>query len=588
MIIAWCLLAGLASVHAGAQDDSSSSEVPFQLDTHASLTAELKRIAEAHPDVATLHLLGRSRGERTIEALRLTGPARDADGGDTDLRPGLLLVANLQGPRVFESAVALDHARRLAEGYASDEAVRSLLDTTVVWIVPRANPDAAEARFETPLFERWAGTTGIDNDRDGRQGEDPVADVDGDGQITWMRVPDPDGEWMADPTDERASIEADRNKGERGVWKIVREGRDLDGDEEASEDAPGDTRVDRNFPAGWEEHEAHAGLYPTDEPEVKGLIELVLANDNLALVVTYDGLDNLVDEPKSVDDDANSVKRVPPAGVLQSDADLLTEIGSRYREATDSEAKGGDPDEGTFQRWAYEHRGLITLNAVLWNMPTEAPAAEEEEGEEAEEEGDGDEDEDAEDEDAEDEDDAEPSEDAKHLLWVDGAGEDARFVAWTPFEHPELGPVEIGGFAPFARIEPPQSEWAAISEKNFEFFLTLGELLPRLAITECTAEELGDGVWKVSAVVENDAYLPLLSRSARRTRTTRPARVRIVLPDVATLLSGRVQELLLDLPGSGGRHEYTWLVHGPDGMELGVSVDSDHAGEAFQKAEVKS
>jgi hypothetical protein len=91
----------------------------------------------------------------------------------------------------------------------------------------------------------------------------------------------------------------------------------------------------------------------------------------------------------------------------------------------------------------------------------------------------------------------------------------------------------------------------------------------------------------VTAVIENDSYLPLLSRSARRTETIRPAKVKLVLPEAGKRLGGNVQELLYDLQGSGGRKEYQWLVQGPDAMEIAVSVETTHAGTATKKAEEK-
>ena len=44
-------------------------------------------------------------------------------------------------------------------------------------------------------------------------------------------------------------------------------------------------------------------------------------------------------------------------------------------------------------------------------------------------------------------------------------------------------------------------------------------------------------------------------------------------------------ELVSELPGSGGRFEATWLVQGPAEMEVGVRVDTDHAGDDARKAE---
>src|SRR5262249_12838512 len=157
-----------------------------------------------------------SRGGRSLDALRLAGAGAAGDKA----RPAILLVANLDGARVYSSAVALQHARALAEGYASDAKVKALLDSTTVFIVPRANPDAAEARFATPRYEQHASGPGVDDDRDGRMGEDPPADVNGDGVVAWIRVKDADGEWKEDPTDARALVKADRVKGERGVYKL--------------------------------------------------------------------------------------------------------------------------------------------------------------------------------------------------------------------------------------------------------------------------------------------------------------------------------------------------------------------------------
>ena len=37
------------------------------------------------------------------------------------------------------------------------------------------------------------------------------------------------------------------------------------------------------------------------------------------------------------------------------------------------------------------------------------------------------------------------------LAFSDKDLQGAGFVAWTPFKHPQLGDVEIGGFAPYAR-----------------------------------------------------------------------------------------------------------------------------------------
>ena len=61
----------------------SEESFEVRLLAHEELSSELERIAAENSDVATRHLVGRSRAGRTIEALRLTAP------GDPDHRWGL-------------------------------------------------------------------------------------------------------------------------------------------------------------------------------------------------------------------------------------------------------------------------------------------------------------------------------------------------------------------------------------------------------------------------------------------------------------------------------------------------------------------
>lgn len=580
---------GLALSSSGvAQDGADHGASEISVLAHAELHQALTDLASPQPQLASLHNLGSSRAGRSLDALRITAAQ------DPESAPAILLIANLEGPRVFESGVALHHAQQLIAGYAADERVQDLLNSTVVWIVPRANPDAAEGHFESPGVETWNAASGVDNDRDARLGEDEPLDVNRDGLLTRMRVLDPEGVWMPDPTDSRAMIKADRNKGQVGIWKVYDEALDRDGDGQFGEDPQNDTRMDLNFPAGWKEHAPESGLYPTHEPEVLALCEFVMAQRNLVMTVTYDGLDNLVEKPKTVADDAPSVKRVPPPGVLESDGNLLEELGKRYREATENKAKGSGNSKGTFSLWCYDHRGLYALDSVLWNMPTEAPEVEQED--QADGDGEGEDpgtkaqapvNEEGQQETGDKQpNDEKPSEDAKRLLWIDAAGEDWRFVNWTGFDHPDLGAVEVGGMAPYALYIPPADEWSSLAETHFDWFVGLGELLPRMRIAEFSKESLSEGMYLVKAVIQNDSFLPLLSRSGRRTRTTRPARVRLMLPSGAELIAGNQQELLSVLPGSGGRAEYTWLIQASDEMEFQLSVDSDHAGRLTQAAEV--
>ena len=564
------LLLAAASLHPTAASPTQGAQGLPLLD-HAKLRLAMTRLASEHADLVSLHSLGFSRGAPNGEPLRIEA-LRLAAGKLGDGRPGILLVANLEGPAVYTSGLALEVARRLAEDYAvGDIAARDLLDRATLYVVPRANPDGAEARFAAPLAERLGTGHGADDDRDGLQGEDAPSDVDGDGLVSWMRVPDPAGAWRADEHDPRILVRADAAQGERGAWKLVPEGRDADGDGEAAEDPPRDARVDRNFPAGFEDLAARAGLFPTDEPEARALVDFVLARPDIQLVVVYGANDNLITPPSAVDDDAPDVQRVPPAAWRRSDADRLADLARAYREIATVEAKGEGDDAGTFARWCYEHRGLMTLAIRPWAVPLEAdpapaPGAAEAEKPAA---------------------DAQPAEEVRRLRWLEVNGVPDAHLGWRAFRHPELGEVEVGGWRPYAALEPPPPRAAELVGEQCRFLTTLSGRLARLALADVHAVVLGSGLVEVHATVVDEGYLPLVSTWGKRTRTTRPARVVLRLPEGAELVAGQRLELVDDLAGSGGRAELTWLVRNAPPEAIGVSVESDHAGRAQAQPEVR-
>ena len=537
----------------------------------------LARIATEHPALATVLPVAESRGGRRIEALRLAAGERGPG------RPGILVVANLEGPWAWTTGLVLDEARELAARYATEPDVKALLDGATLYFVPSPNPDAAEARFQRPLKEERAGAPFMDDDRDGRAGEDGASDVDGDGVILTLRKTDPEGEWIADPSDARAMIKADRVKGERGQWKLWVEGRDSDRDEKIGEDPAADVQAGRNFPHGWKEHAPEAGPWATSEPEARGLADFVLAHRDVQVVVVYGAQDDLLEKPKSVPDEGG---RGLLGGVPESDAKLLGELGKRYRELTSAKAKGDGDDHGSFQAWCRLQRGLFTLSIAPWTLPLDHEAPKGEEKPKEQQPSEGEKNADKADEKRGEKSDRkpekkkdEPSDDAKRLRWIDAKGESARFVPWRAFQHPELGEVEIGGFAPYALVEPPESERGAIADGQRAFLVSLGESLARVRIAEATAKDKG-GVWEVKAAVENPAWLPLMTVAGRRTGAIRPARVTLKLPQGAMLLAGERQTLVRELAGSGGRREFTWLVLGAAPSSVEVEIDTDHAGTA--------
>lgn len=573
-----CALILLAATGNALAQDRPAPE----LLAHQPLRLALHALATEHPTRIQLLSVGTSRAGRQIDALRFTGSE------PVGPKPALLVVANLEGPQVYTSALALDLARRFA---ADEGELPTLLANTTVYIIPRANPDGAQARFEKPLMERLATGAGVDNDRDGRSGEDSPSDVNGDGLLSQMRVLDPAGTWIEDPLDPRAMTLADTQRGELGRYKLLVEGRDSDGDGEVGEDPLLDARMDQNFPQEWPEHTPSAGLFPTDEPEARALAEFVLHHRDIGLVLVIGAQDNLAEAPSTVSEGAAKGKRIPPPGMLETDAKLLASLARQLEEAG-VEAKPGDKSRaGTFQSWCEAQRGLPTVSLQLWETPSAEQEAKTEDSNDAQKTPDEEQEQPTTEEASaapskKDKPDRKPSETVKALAWIDRSGEASRFVPWTSFDHPELGPLEIGGLAPYALVEPPLEELPGLAVQLSQALPILAAALPRATISSFTARDLGNQLFELKAAVSNNALLPLRSAAALRARTPRPLRLHLTLPAGASVLAGEPIQSVDNLTGSGGREELRWLVRCTDPTTITLRAQADHVGQTSAQPEL--
>jgi hypothetical protein len=172
---------------------------------------------------------------------------------------------------------------------------------------------------------------------------------------------------------------------------------------------------------------------------------------------------------------------------------------------------------------------------------------------------------------------ASSKEEAAWLAYSDGERQGAGFVAWTPFEHPQLGRVEIGGWRPYFRANPPPEAVDAIASAQVEFVLDLAGRLPKVSLAEPTVTRLASGLYEVKTALVNDGYLPTGTAMAVRNRRARPYVVRLSLPP-QQVLSGQRVNRAWSVPGSGGRQPFRWIVQAPDGSELTITVYSEKYG----------
>jgi hypothetical protein len=597
--------------------------------TNTALEQQLKKLQRSHERLVRLQSIVKTVATNDVWFLEI-GAGND---GDRTMRPAFLLVAGIEGNDLAGTVSAVAWLEQLASGYATNEAIKKLLDTTTIYVFPRLNPDATQRFFATPKLELAVNGSPVDDDHDGLSDEDGPDDLDSDGLITWMRVKDPTGEYILDPKEPRLLIKADRAKGEKGEWRLLTEGRDNDGDEQWNEDGPGGVNFNRNFPYNYRYFGNDAGRHQVSEPETRALADFIVEHPNVGIAFTFGAADNLVALPRAASGgggaapgEAGSVAaseegegrggRRPATGVGADDMPYYRELGKAFRDALGLKRElGASSESGTFSDWMYFHRGRLSVAAKPWSpalqLELAKPAASTEqkkEGEEAKP-----------DEAKKDDPEAKPQparpapegrrgrgaaapsssapaaastsasseEDRNFLKWLDTNAPNS-FVAWKAFDHPDFPgkTVEIGGFAPFAKTNPSEKLLDALAAKHARFLTELAGKLPRVGIRKSEVKHLGESVYDITVQVENTGYLPTVLAHGVTTREVHPTRVILKVDDQA-ILSGRRTVALGPIEGSGGMREVRWIVLAKGQSKLEVEVVSMLAGTVNASIDLK-
>ena len=164
------------------------------------------------------------------------------------------------------------------------------------------------------------------------------------------------------------------------------------------------------------------------------------------------------------------------------------------------------------------------------------------------------------------------------MYWNDHVVGGLAFVPLHRVEHPTLGLVELGGWKPGVRVNPPADRVSGLVEGNYLFLKGITGILPTIELGEATVLNRGDGLFEVSALITNTGYLPTQLQQAVRTGESLPVVVRLTAPR-GLLLSGQPVFKIDRLTGAGGNRLAKWLIQAPAELKsVEIEVSSPRAG----------
>ena len=541
---------------------------------YEEIVGAMRKLAALHPEMARIETIGTSTEGRAILLMSVTDPGT----GAFEDKPGYYVEANIHAGEVTGSMTVLRLMDTLLTN-AEEPSIAALLKRVTFYLLPRVSPDGSEYYLTTPYAVRslpqmypWA------EEQPGLQ----PADLDGDGAVRMMRVKTPYGAWKKSTLDDRLMTRRLPDDVEGDFYQVYTEGLLKDDEGIMIHDAPQKLGHDfnRSYPYAWRpEWEQHgSGRFPLENNETRANATYLMEHPNICSCVDMHTCGGMIlytpgyKSGKQADPQDMRLYRTLGQMAAEESGFPLLNVYDDFSPQSDPATYGGFDDfchfmigipAFTIECWDLAHRaGIEEHYPPLENQPEKDREADE----------------------------------VKKLHWLDeNVPEGEGFKPWTPFEHPQLGMVEIGGvYNKFTEQNPPFSFLEQEVEKHTRFMLREAKALPHLVLDSVKTEKLAEGICRVEAVIGNTGFMPTyVFREALKNKTLQGIKACL---SGAEIVEGKPEQELGQLQGYSGtytldwgiparsmesepcRKKATWIVRGAAGDKVTLKAGSPRAG----------
>ncbi len=463
---------------------------------NADMGERMRLMERTWPKFLTLSSMGKSYGGRDIWLMTINNP----DTGPESAKAGMYIEANVHGNEVQGGEISLYTIWYLMENYGRNEEITRMVDERVFYIAPSVNPDGRDFFLHGTGSGARTGHVPVDSDGDGLFDEDGPDDLNGNGIIEQIRKYTPgEGTHRLDPDDPRIMVQV--APWETGDWVLLgSEGIDNDGDGLVNEDPPGGYDPNRNYGSDWQPQYIQGGSmdYPFRLPESRATQDFLKTRPNIAGMQSYHNSGGMILRPPG-----SAWYGDYPRSDIQV-YDEIGEFGERILPWYDYliiwqglyTVHGGSID------WTNDGHGAISMSNELWNGNKyfQSPLLQ----------------------DQGDDPDSPIGGQKSRFFFDDFLQFGEMYREWEPFDHPQYGEVEMGGWDKFfGRINPRFMSMEAF-HRNMAFTLYHADMMPLMSMGESRVESVGGGLYKVQVDLRNERLMPTVTAKAMENRVVRP------------------------------------------------------------------
>jgi hypothetical protein len=482
---------------------------------HDEIGERMQLMADTWPQFLSLQSIGTSYGGREMWLMTINNP----DTGPEDGKAAMFIEANVHGNEIQGAEVILYTIWYMMENYGEIEDVTRMVNERVFYLLPSVNPDGRDYFLDQHGAGARTGHVPVDSDGDGAFDEDPPDDLNGNNVIEQIRKYAPgEGTHRISVNDPRIMERVGPD--EVGDWVMLgSDGIDDDGDGRVNEDPLGGYDPNRNYGSDWQPDYIQGGSmdYPFQLPEARAINDFMMAHPNIAGFQSFHNSGGMILRGPG----AAWQGRYPQADIRVYDE--LGEWGERMLPFYDYlvvwqglyTVHGGSID------WTNDGLGIMSFSNELWNggQYYQSPLLQEQE-----------------------DDPEQPIAGQQGRLFFDDFLEMGdQFVEWAPYDHPQYGEVEMGGFKKLSGRVNPRFMSMELFHRNMAFTLYHADSMPLMSIGDTSVERIDGDVWRVRVDIANERLIPTITVRARENKVVRPDLI-TVDGNVEIIAAGWVQD----------------------------------------------
>jgi hypothetical protein len=518
MVVALRALALPGTLAAQRSGSDPEHRLPLTWDRwldHDELNARMRLMQRTWPQFLSLTKIGESFGGREMLVMTINNSATGAESSKT----AMFIEANVHGNEIQGGEVVLYTIWYLMENYSRIPEVKRLVDERVFYLLPSVNPDGRDFFMDSAGSGARTGHVPVDEDGDGLFDEDGPDDLNGNGVIEQIRKHVPgQGNYRISHDDPRIMERVPA--GEVGDWVLLgSEGLDNDGDGQVNEDGPGGYDPNRNYGSDWQPNYVQSGAmdYPFQLPEARAINDFMVTRPNIAGFQTFHNSGGMILRGPGMAWNGD----YPAADVRVYDE--IGEAGERILPYYDYliiwrglyTVHGGSID------WTNDGLGIVSFTNELWNggQYFNSPLLQRQQ-----------------------QGDSPISGQRGRFFFDDHLEFGDEFVEWAPFEHPQFGHVEMGGWKKLSSRVNPRFLSMELFHRNMAFTLYHADQMPLMRMGETSVERLDGNLWRVRVDIRNERLIPTITEVGRRNRVVRPDLLTVEGSGVEVVAAGWVTD----------------------------------------------